>query len=110
MPWPGFAAAQGGERPGGAQLQGGPHAKGLANAPGRDNAAIMQTLSEIEQGAMKLPENSRASLAWRLLASLPAVLSEEDDGVAEALRRSAEMDQDPGARMTLEELRHAVKR
>ena len=69
----------------------------------------MQTLSDIEQEAMKLSETGRASLASRLLDSLPAVLADDDDGVAEALRRDAEMDQDPGAGMTLEQLRRAVK-
>jgi hypothetical protein len=69
----------------------------------------MQTLSNIEQEAMKLPESSRASLASRLLDSLPAILSDDDDGVAEALRRDAEMDSDPAAGMSLEELRRAVK-
>ncbi len=69
----------------------------------------MQTLADLEQEAMKLPESSRASLASRLLDSLPAILSDADDGVAEALRRDAELDQDPGAGMTLDELRRAVK-
>jgi len=69
----------------------------------------METLSYLEQEAMKLPESSRASLASRLLNSLPAVLSDADDGVAEALRRDADLDQDPRAGMTLDELRRAVK-
>ena len=69
----------------------------------------MQTLTDLELEAMKLPESSRASLASRLLDSLPAILSDADDGVAEALRRDAELDQDPGAGMTLDELRRAVK-
>jgi len=69
----------------------------------------MQTLADLEQEAMKLPESSRASLASRLLDSLPAILSDADDGVAAALRRDAELDQDPGAGMTLDELRRAVK-
>jgi hypothetical protein len=69
----------------------------------------MQTLSDLEQEAMKLPESSRASLASHLLDSLPAILSDADDGVAEALRRDAELDQDPRAGMTLEELRRAAK-
>src|SRR5581483_5928079 len=51
----------------------------------------MQTFSEVEQEAMKLPEAQRATLASRLLASLPAVLSDDDEGVAEALRRDAEL-------------------
>jgi putative addiction module component (TIGR02574 family) len=68
----------------------------------------MQTLADIEREAMKLPDSDRASLASRLLDSLPAVLS-DDDGLAEAVRRDAEMDRDPSASMTLEELRRAVK-
>ncbi len=58
---------------------------------------------------MKLPDSDRASLASRLLDSLPAVLSDDDDGLAEAIRRDAEMDRDPSASMTLEELRRAVR-
>lgn len=68
----------------------------------------MQTLSEIELEAMKLPEAERAGLASRLLGSLPAVLSDSDDGVAEALRRDAELERDPTAALTLEQLRRGV--
>ena len=70
----------------------------------------MQTLDDIEREAMKLPDSDRACLASRLLDSLPAVLSDDDDGLAEAIRRSAEMDRNPGAAMTLEEVGQAVKR
>ena len=69
----------------------------------------MQTLSEIEREAMKLPDGDRACLASRLLDSLPAVLWDDDDGLAEAIRRDAEMDRDPAAVMTLEKLRRVVK-
>ena len=69
----------------------------------------MQTLSDVEQEAMKLPECDRASLASRLLNSLPAVLSDSDEGIAEALRRDAEVEQDPAAALSWEELRRAVK-
>ncbi len=69
----------------------------------------MQALSDIEREAMKLPDSDWASLASRLLDSLPAVLSDDDDGLAEAVRRDAEMDRDPSASMTLEELRRAVR-
>ncbi len=58
---------------------------------------------------MKLPDGDRASLAARLLDSLPAVLFDEDEGLAEAIRRDAEMDRDPAASITLEELRRLVK-
>lgn len=70
----------------------------------------MQNFRELEQEAMKLPEAQRATLAYRLLDSLPAVLSDEDEGVAEALRRDAELERDPRAGLTLEELRSALKR
>ncbi len=70
----------------------------------------MQSLSEVEQEAMRLPEAERAALAGRLLDSLPGVLSDSDEGVAEALRRDAELERDPAAGLTLEQLRHALKR
>ena len=70
----------------------------------------MQTLSEVENEAMRLPEADRATLARRLLDSLPAVLSDSDDGVAEALRRDAELERDPAAGLTLEQLRRELER
>jgi hypothetical protein len=69
----------------------------------------MQTLREVERLAMELPDRDRAALAAGLLGSLPAVLGDEDEGVAEALRRSAELDRDPGVGMTIEELRRSVE-
>jgi hypothetical protein len=44
-------------------------------------------IEEIHRGALQLPENERARLAAELLTSLPATLSDPDDGVEEALRR-----------------------
>lgn len=69
----------------------------------------MQTLAELEHGAMELPENERAVLAAHLLNSLPACLSDEDEGVAEALRRERELDQNPVVAMSLNELKSALK-
>lgn len=65
----------------------------------------MTTLLEIEKTAMQLPEDERAKLASALLCSLPSVLHDEDEGVAEALRRDAELDRDPSKGMTLDEFR-----
>jgi putative addiction module component (TIGR02574 family) len=65
----------------------------------------MTTLLEIQRAAMQLPEDERAKLASVLLCSLPSVLHDEDDGVAEALRRDAELDRDPSKGMTLDEFR-----
>jgi putative addiction module component (TIGR02574 family) len=70
----------------------------------------MATMEEIESEAMRLPESERATLAARLLGSLPAVLFDDDFGVAEAMRRDDEMDRDPSAGMTLEELRASLGR
>lgn len=48
-------------------------------------------------------------LAASLLGSLPAALDENDEGVNEALRRSREMDEDPGAEMTWGEIKAGVR-
>ncbi|MEI7731800.1 MAG: addiction module protein [Verrucomicrobiota bacterium] len=58
---------------------------------------------------MELPENERAVLAAHLLNSLPACLSEEDEGVAEALRRERELNQNPAAALSLAELKSVLK-
>ncbi len=68
----------------------------------------MSTLQEIEQHALKLSDTHRARLAAQLLKSLPPVLVEEDDGVAEALRRDAELDADPSIGLSPEAFRRGV--
>ena len=55
----------------------------------------MATVIEIEKLALGLSEQERAKLAADLLDSLPGVLSDEDEGVAEALRRDAEIESNP---------------
>ena len=69
----------------------------------------MQTISELEPQVLALPQRERATLAYILLDSLPPVLVDEDDGVAEALRREAEMDNDPSARMTFAEFENEIR-
>lgn len=69
----------------------------------------MATLAEIEALAFGLSESDRAKLAAELLDSLPAVLADDDEGVAEALRRSEEMDRDPSWSLTHEEFVKAVR-
>lgn len=64
----------------------------------------MATIFEVEKLALSLPEQERAKLAANLLNSLPGVLSDEDEGVAEALRRDEAMDTDPTQAITLAEL------
>lgn len=70
----------------------------------------MATLSEIKALAMELTVPERATLASHLLHSLPPAFEDDDDGVAEALRRAAEMDADPSMCITFDELKHSVGR
>jgi Putative addiction module component len=64
----------------------------------------MATMIEIEKLALTLPEKERATLAANLLESLPGVLSDEDEGIAEALRRDAELDANPHEAISLNSL------
>jgi hypothetical protein len=67
-------------------------------------------LEEIQRRALELPEGDRASLAAELLFSLPAVLSDDDGGVAEARRRSKELDENPSAGCTWDEIKRTLGR
>ena len=70
----------------------------------------MVNLTELETQAMQLPDSQRAVLAAHLLDSLPAVLHDEDSGIAEAIRRNLEMDEDPSVGISLEEFRKSFGR
>ena len=69
----------------------------------------MATIAEVERLALDLPDSQRALLAAHLLRSLPSVLHEDDEGVAEALRRDAELDADPNIGITLEQLDQQIR-
>lgn len=64
----------------------------------------MATIVEVEKLALDLPERQRATLAANLLESLPAILSDADEGIAEALRRDAELDANPDQAISLAQL------
>ena len=64
----------------------------------------MPTIIEIKKLALDLPEQDRATLAANLLESLPPILSDDDEGIAEALRRDAELEADPSQAISLAEL------
>ena len=66
--------------------------------------SFMSTIVEVEKLALDLPERERAALAANLLDSLPGILSDEDEGVAEALRRDAEIEADSAKAISLAEL------
>ena len=68
------------------------------------------SVDQIAAEALRLPEKERASLASRLLRSLPPVAFDDDEGVAEALRRDAELDADPSQAMTLREVDSHIQR
>ncbi len=70
----------------------------------------MATMTEVEKLALDLPESQRAVLAAHLLGSLPAVLHDEDEGIAEALRRDAEFGTNPAAGVSIEQLDQEIAR
>jgi hypothetical protein len=70
----------------------------------------MSTSAEIEKLALDLPETQRAVLAAHLLESLPPVLQDDDDGIAEALLRDAELEAHSEAGISLEQLDQQVAR
>ena len=54
--------------------------------------------------------SEKAELAADLLEGLPPILDDEDEGVAEARRRDQEMEKDPKASITWEQLRREIGR
>ena len=69
----------------------------------------MATITEVEKLALDLPESQRAVLAAHLLRSLPSVLDDEDEGISEALRRDAELEANPSAGISLEQLDQQIE-
>ena len=70
----------------------------------------MTRVQELWQSASTLSRGEKAALAADLLDSLPPVLDDDDEGVAEARRRDEEMERDPKATITWEQLRRGVGR
>jgi putative addiction module component (TIGR02574 family) len=70
----------------------------------------MATIAEIEKLALDLSENERAVLAAHLLGLLSPVLHNEDEGIAEALRRDSEVEANPSAGLSLEQLDQQIER
>lgn len=66
--------------------------------------------TEIQQRALSLPEDKRASLVAALMESLPAVLSDVDDGSTEALRRLDELKRDPSVGRTWDQIKSGLGR
>ena len=62
----------------------------------------MSVLAEAEKLVFSLSEKDRSELVGKILRSLP--LYAEDGGLAEARRRSREMDENPDSIITMEQL------
>lgn len=68
----------------------------------------MSTIAEVESLAFQLSVTERARLASKLLESLPEMLRDEDEGVAEALRRREELIANPETGISVDELRNRI--
>jgi putative addiction module component (TIGR02574 family) len=100
----------GGAPAGGGEAKGlGQTSAALAAKPGVHYTSGMATIAEVEKLAFDLPDSERAVLAAHLLRSLPSVLHDEDEGVAEALRRDADLDANPETGITLEQLDEGIR-
>lgn len=64
----------------------------------------MSTILEVEKLALNLSGKERGALAANLLESLPGILLDEDEGIAEALRRAEEIDAHPDQAISLAQL------
>jgi len=69
----------------------------------------MRAVADIEKEILALNEEQRARLAVSILDSLPGVLADEDKGIAEALRRDAELDADSESALSVERLDDLVR-
>jgi hypothetical protein len=69
----------------------------------------MATNVDVEKLALDLTEQRRANLAASLLESLPGILTDEDEGVGEALRRDAEIDANSDQSISLTQLESCIR-
>jgi hypothetical protein len=60
--------------------------------------------------AMGLNDHDRATLAAELLYSLPATLQDEDEGLAEAIRRDRELSENDSSSISWDDLKKSVGR
>lgn len=68
----------------------------------------MANISTVEELALELSTSERATLASKLLRSLPEFMRDDDDGVAEATRRYEELVANPEIGISFEELRRRI--
>jgi hypothetical protein len=70
----------------------------------------MPTVHEVEKLALALAEKERAILATHLLKSLPPVLDDVDEGMAEALQRDKDLDANPKLGISIEQLEQQIQK
>jgi len=68
----------------------------------------METMSKVEELAFQLSTKERATLASKLLRTLPEFMRDDDDGYAEAMRRQDEFLANPEVGITPEEARRRI--
>lgn len=69
---------------------------------------MARAVADIEKDILELNEEQRARLAASILDSLPGILTDQDEGIAEAVRRDAELDNHPEQSLSLEQLDSAI--
>jgi len=69
----------------------------------------MSVIAEVEKRALSLTTKERGVLITKLLRSLPEFPSDEDEGIAEAIRRREELRKNPEIAISLEELDQRMK-
>lgn len=82
---------------------------GLPTVPWKCYLFAMPTVEEIEKLAEQLSDAEKGVLISHLLASLPPILREDDEGLQEAMRRDAELGDDPNAGIPLEEFEKKIR-
>lgn len=63
----------------------------------------MPTMTQVSKLAMELSEKDRGRLAGKLIASLRSNLADDDDEIAEAVRRQKEWEANPEMLITIEQ-------
>jgi hypothetical protein len=63
---------------------------------------------ELETQSLSLTDSERALFASRLPGTVPAVPSDDDEGVSEATRRDRDLDANPGAGLSWEDLKKGL--
>lgn len=76
--------------------------------PRPDIIKAVATILEVEELARKLSEKQRAELAAQLLESLPAILSDDDEGYGEARRRDDELEAEHSLGITAAQLDKSI--